>query len=136
MKSGKYLPIHDGDKIEITFIIKAGDETEAERKAAGIAEDAWFTKNRINDLASEEGDIDAKLPEDKEILEEVKQEKERRKKFIEQFGSASAGQDTIEFSKFRIEEGDFKEIASLLGLPESKIPVVQSMMASIGKQES
>lgn len=91
MKSGKYLPIHDGDTIEIMFTIKAEDDTEAERKAASIAEDAWLREQRIEDMIDNEGKALSNLPEDKELEEKAQEEIKQRKEIRESIGTMREG---------------------------------------------
>lgn len=73
------------------FTIKAEDDTEAERKAASIAEDAWLREQRIEDMIDNEGKALSNLPEDKELEEKAQEEIKQRKEIRESIGTMREG---------------------------------------------
>lgn len=62
VKTGKYLPIYDGDKIEIM------DNTgKVDEKVEKDSEDKWLRERRIEDMIDNNGKALSELPEDKEL---------------------------------------------------------------------
>ncbi|MDD2891694.1 MAG: transglycosylase SLT domain-containing protein [Candidatus Gracilibacteria bacterium] len=67
--NGKYLPIFDGDTIEIVDDIGTVDE-----KIASDSENKWFINLRIEDIINFGGKALSELPEDKKLAKEIQQE--------------------------------------------------------------
>jgi hypothetical protein len=70
VKTGKYLPIYDGDKIEII------DNTgKVDEKIEKESEEKWLHERRIEDTIENNGNPLSTLQEDIDLQEKVKQEK-------------------------------------------------------------
>ncbi|NDK19344.1 transglycosylase SLT domain-containing protein [Candidatus Gracilibacteria bacterium] len=78
IKTGRYLPIYNGDAIEI---LKIG---EADQKS-GEAEEKWLYERRYEDIIDNNGKALSELPEDKKLEEEVRKEIEEMKKRREKY---------------------------------------------------
>jgi len=74
----KYLPIHDGNSIEIVGM------GEADKKAPE-ADDAWLRERRLEDMIDNDGKALSGLPEDKKLEEEAQKEIEEMKKRREKY---------------------------------------------------
>ncbi|MFA6090403.1 MAG: transglycosylase SLT domain-containing protein [Candidatus Gracilibacteria bacterium] len=87
VKTGKYLPIYDGDKIEII------DNTgKVDEKIEKESEEKWLHERRIEDTIENNGNPLSTLQEDIDLQEKVKQEKVDRIKLGVDFSS----DDTID----------------------------------------
>lgn len=95
---GKYLPIFDGDKLEV---VKMGEVDEKTLNEARDSDDIWLRERRIEDMIDTDGKAITDLPEDKKLeedaqkeIEEMKKRREKyknynpenKKKFLEMFG--------------------------------------------------
>ncbi|MDD5197700.1 MAG: transglycosylase SLT domain-containing protein [Candidatus Gracilibacteria bacterium] len=82
LKTGGYLPIYDGDTIEV---VKIGAVDEKGLQEANEAQDKWLHERRIEDMIDNDGKALSGLPEDRkleeEAQEEIKKQKERQKKW-------------------------------------------------------
>lgn len=82
LKTGKYLPIFDGDTIEIIALQKV---TEKENTIVTTAENKWFRERRLDDMIDNNGKALSELEEDKnlekEAQKEIEQMKIRREKY-------------------------------------------------------
>ena len=79
IKTGRYLPIYDGDKLEV---VKIATVDEKDMKMASESEEKWLRDRRIEDMIDNGGKALSNLPEDMELQalaqEEIKQRKEIR----------------------------------------------------------
>ncbi|MDP2104076.1 MAG: hypothetical protein Q8K26_04100, partial [Candidatus Gracilibacteria bacterium] len=95
---GKYLPIFDGDKLEV---VKIGEVDEKTLQEARDSDDIWLRERRIEDMIDTDGKAITDLAEDKKLeedaqkeIEEMKKRREKyksynqenKKKFLEMFG--------------------------------------------------
>lgn len=88
VKTGKYLPIYDGDKIEV---VKIGAIDEKAIKEASEAEDKWLRDRRIDDMIDNNGKSLSNLPEDKELEVKAQEEIKQRKEIRESIGTMRKG---------------------------------------------
>lgn len=86
MKTGKYLPIYDGDRLEV---VKIGTVDEKGLKEANEAGDRWLHDRRIEDMIDNEGKALSNLPEDRKLEEEAQKEIEEMKKRREKYKNYS-----------------------------------------------
>ncbi len=89
VKTGKYLPIYDGDKIEVLAIGAVDEKTS---KEALDSENKWLHEQRIEDMIDNGGKALSELPEDKKLEEEAQEELKRRK----EAGVDLSPEDTID----------------------------------------
>jgi hypothetical protein len=88
IKTGKYLPIYDGDKMEM---VKIGAVDEKVLKEVNEAEDKWLHERRIDDMVDNSGKALSNLPEDKILEEEAQKEIKQRKEIRESIGTMRKG---------------------------------------------
>lgn len=88
IKSGKYLPIYDGDTIEV---VKIGTVDEKTIQQSNDSEDTWLRKQRIEDMIDNNGKALSELPEDKKLEEEAQKEIKQRKEIRESIGTMRKG---------------------------------------------
>lgn len=88
IKTGKYLPIYDGDKIEV---LKVGPVDEKSLKEANESEDKWLQERRIEDMMDNNGKALSELPEDKELEAKAQEEIKQRKEIRESIGTMRKG---------------------------------------------
>ncbi|MDD5377429.1 MAG: transglycosylase SLT domain-containing protein [Candidatus Gracilibacteria bacterium] len=86
IKTGRYLPIYDGDKLEV---LKIGAVDEKGLKEENESEDKWFHERRIEDMIDNDGKALSGLPEDKKLEEEAQKEIEEMKKRREKYKNYS-----------------------------------------------
>lgn|GEM_PF-5501440 len=85
---GKYLPIFDGDKLEV---VKIGEVDEKTLQEARDSDDIWLRERRIEDMIDTDGKAITDLAEDKKLEEDVQKEIKQRKEIRESIGTMRKG---------------------------------------------
>ncbi len=127
----KYLPIFDGDKIEIVSKWTLNNE---EWKLAQDATGKRWERLRINDMIEENNERPlTNLSEDIILQNKITEFKNDITTKIKSF---SRYQDIRKISEFALPKNDFNGIADNIWIQRDDIPKILSIMSAIGIQES
>lgn len=131
---GKYLPVFDGDKIEIVTLNNY--TSESEQKEAHASEDAWLRDRRIADMADSDGKAFSTLDEDMQLEKDAQEEIKRRKESGADFspedsidnGENLKGNELWENAKFQTKLG---EVCKRLGVDKEDMKIVMRAESGI-----